>query len=141
MNGNKEFPVDDREWDSQERGLRAARDRGMDAMDPTAESYRRVARAVLNAPRCEPPADFAAGIVARIAVQDAGIERALFRCLLLVLATSSAVVAALYGGQWWQAMQGMFSGGALRWVLAGAACTALSWMIGRLHQPADHAGC
>ena len=140
MNSKKEFPLDDREWEIQERGMRAARDDGTNAMDPAAECYRRVAIALISTPRCGPPADFARSIVEQIAVRDAGVERALFRSLLLVLAASSVVVTGLYAGQWWQAMQGMLTGGALQWVVAGMGCVALSWMIGQLHQLADNTG-
>lgn len=140
MNSKKEPLVDDREWETQERGMRTARDRETGAMDPSAESYRRVAMALSNAPRCEPPADFASSIVEQIALRDAGIDRALFRSLFLVLAASSVIVTALYGGQWWQAMQEMLTGGALQWVLPGTGCVALSWMISQLRPLADHAG-
>ncbi len=134
MNNKNELPVDEREWESQERGMRASRDRGTDAMDPTADSYRRVAMALTNAPRCEPPADFAAAVMAQIAIRDAGVERALLRGLVLVLAAASVIVTALYAGPWWQAMRGMLTGGALQWVVAGTGCVALSWMVGQLRQ-------
>lgn len=142
MNNRKEPQFDDREWESQERGMRAARKAGPEtgAMDAAAEHYRRVAMAMVGAPRSEPPADFVSNVVEQVALHDAGIERALFRGLSLVLAASSVIVAALYGGQWWQAMQEMLTGGGLQWVLAGSACAALSWMTRQLHQRADHLG-
>lgn len=135
MSRKKEPPlVDEREWESQERGMRAARDHGADTMDAVANSYRRVAMALSSAPLCEAPPDFATAVVAQIANRDAGVERALFRGLVLVLAAASVIVTALYGGQWWQALQGMLEGGALQWVVAGTGCVALSWMVGQLQQ-------
>lgn len=134
MNDRKAPPVDDREWEIQERGMRAARGHGADASDPAAESYRRVAMAVATAPHRRPPADFATGVMQQIARREAGIERALFRSLLLVLAAAATVVATLYGGQWWRALQGASTAGALPWVMAGTGCVALSWMIGQLQQ-------
>lgn len=114
--------------------MRAARGHGTDASDPTTDSYRRVAMAVTSAPHREPPADFAAGVMLQIARREAGIERVLFRSLLLVLAAAAVIVTALYGDQWWQAMQGASTADALPWVMAGTACVVLSWMIGQLHQ-------
>ncbi|MEG3191239.1 hypothetical protein [Lysobacter sp. D1-1-M9] len=134
MNGKQAPPIDDHEWETQERGMRAARGPGKDPMDPAAESYRRVALAVIRAPRREPPADFVAGVVEQVARREAGIERALFRGLLLVLAAASVIVTALYGGQWWRAVQQASAGGALPWIMAGTGCVTLSWMIGQLHQ-------
>ena len=131
MNSRK----DEHEWELQERAMRAARDHRAPTTDPAAENYRRVAVALCSAPRNEPPTDFASEMARQIARQNSGIERALFRGLFLTLAASSVVVTALYGGQWWQAVQGISNDGALQWVLAGTGCVALSWMISRLRQP------
>lgn len=136
MSSKKEPPpVDEREWESQERGMRAARDDGADTVDAVAKSYRRVAMALSSAPRCEPPPDFATAVVAQIANRDAGVERVLFRGLVLALTAASVIVTALYAGRWWQALQeGMLEVGALQWVVAGMGCVALSWMMGQLQQ-------
>lgn len=140
MNSRKEGQVDEREWEMQERGLRAMRDGGTARNDPAAESYRRVAAALDCAPRSEPPRDFASEMAMQIARQNAGIERALFRGLFLLLAVSALIVTALYGGQWWQAMQATLTDGALQWILAGAGCMALSWMIGQLRRSTELMG-
>lgn len=134
MNSKKAPPIDDREWEIQERGMRAAHSRRAEATDPAVECYRRVATALLHAPRSEPPADFASAVVAQVAVRDTGIERALFRSLFVVLAAVSVIVTALYGDQWWRAVQGVPVEGALQWLVAGTGCVALSWMGGQLHQ-------
>lgn len=135
MNRRKEFPVDELEWESQERGMRAARDRVPEAMDPAADSYRRVARALASARHCEPPADFAATVVSQVAIRGAWVERALLRGLVLVLAVASVIVTALYLAPWWRAVQGALTGGALQWVVACTGCLALSWMVGQLRLP------
>ena len=134
MNSSKDTPVDEHEWELQERAMRAARDHQAPTTYSAAESYRRVAVALSSAPRSEPPADFASAMALQIAQQDSGIERLLFRGLILTLAASSVVVTALYSGQWWQAVQGISNDGALQWVLAGTGCVALSWVISQLRQ-------
>lgn len=132
MNIRKDTPVDEHEWEVQERAMRAARDQRIISTDPAAESYRRVAVALDSAPRSEPPTDFASTMARQIAQQNSGIERALFRGLFLAFAASSVVVTALYAGQWWQTVQGIPNDGALQWALVGTGCVAFSWMIDRL---------
>lgn len=134
MNSNKEPPFDDREWEIQELGMLAARGDGTDAMDPAAESYRRIATALINTQRYDPPPDFAVGVVEQIAVRDAGIDRVIFRSFALVLVAASIIMAALYGDQWWQAIQEELTGSARQWLTVGTGCVVLSWMMGRLHQ-------
>lgn len=137
MNSRKEVPIDEHEWEVQERGLRAARYGVAAGTDPAAESYRRVAAALDSAPRSEPPGDFAAGMVMQIAQQNAGIERVLFRGLVLALAASAVIVTALYGEQLLQAVQANSTDGALQWIAAGLGCMAMSWMAGQLRRTAD----
>ena len=139
MSTSKDTPVDEYEWELQERAMQAARDHRGPTTCPAAESYRRVAVALSSA-RSEPPAGFASAMARQIAQQNPGIERALFCGLFLALAASSVVVTALYGGQWWQAVQGISHGGAGQWVLAGTGCMIFSWMISRLRQPARFVG-
>lgn len=140
MNSSKDTPVDEHEWELQERAMRAAREHRAPTTYAAAESYRRVAVALSSAPRSEPPAGFAYAMARQIAQQNSGFERALFRGLFLTLAASSVVVTALYGGQWWHAVQGISHDGAGQWVLAGTGCVVLSWMISRLRQPARFVG-
>lgn len=133
MNAGKEPVIDDREWEIQERGLHAARTGGEDGMDPAAESYRRVATALIRGPHAEPPADFATGVLEQVASRQAGMERALLRSLSLVLAASTVAVTALYAAPWWQAMQGMLGDGAPGWAALGTGCVVVSWMVRQLH--------
>lgn len=134
MNSSKDAPLDEREWEIQERAMRGTHDHREPDPDPASASYRRVADALVSAPHAEPPTDFASTVALQIAQQNAGIERMLCRGLFVTLAASAVVVTALYGGQWWQALQGALDDGTLQWVLAGAGCMALSWMISQLHQ-------
>ena len=134
MNSSKDTPLDEHEWEVQERAMRAAHDQREPDSDPAAESYRRVADALRSSPHGQPPADFASAMARHIAQQNAGIERVLFRGLFLTLAASSVIVTALYGGRWWQVLQGVSGDGAPQWVLAGTGCIALSWMINQLRQ-------
>jgi len=131
--------IDPREFEQQERALRE--DAG----------YREVARALRRAPG-EPPTDFAASVAALAAAEaapvhaqpavalgrtasahaaDGVLERRLLRALAVAFAASGAVVAAIYGREWLGGFAAMASalGGstALNWVLAVAACVALSW--------------
>lgn len=134
MSRGKEPGIDEREWEIQERGMRAARGRGTVATpaDPTAERYRQVAEALISAPRSEPPPDFAAGVVRQIPDRDAGVERALLRALILLLTAASVATIALYGIGWWRAMREALTGGAMQWLMAAAGCAALSWIIGQV---------
>lgn len=136
MNSTRETRIDEHEWESQERGLRAVRNGVATAMDPLAESYRHVAAALDSAPRSEPPGDFAADMVMQIARQSTGIERMLFRGLVLALAASALIVTALYGEQLLQTVQASSTYGALQWIAAGSGCVALSWMASQLRRSA-----
>jgi len=135
MNSHEKFPVDEREWQAQERALREIRS-GMGPRDASTGGdetlvarYRRVAQAL----RVPPPSGLHAGFaaeVARLAGQaapDTGIERGLLRALASAMALSSAVVVAAYGVQWWRALVHLLGSDALGWTLAAAACAAMSW--------------
>ncbi len=134
MNGRKEPVVDDCEWEAQERGLRAARNGESSAADPEIEVYRRLASALSCAPHSAPPADFASRIARQVAAPDTGIEIALHRSLLVVLALTSFIVIALYGGQWWQAARAALTGSALPWFLAGIGCLVLTWTVSQVQR-------
>lgn len=133
--------LDEREWQAQERGMRAAQRDDTSATDPQVANYRVVAQALRSAPHSQPPADFAAA-VARLAAarSDAGLERVLSRMLLAVFVVSSVVVTALYGGRWWQSVHQTLGGDALAWLLAGMGCLAVSWLLGQLRPIAGDSG-
>lgn len=137
MSNTDQSRIDEHEWDLQERGLRAARNAGAPEADSATESYRRVAAALACMHGSEPPPDFTSAVMMQIARQNAGIERALFRGLSVVLAASALVATALYGEQWLQAVQATSTDGPLQWVWAGTGCVVLSWMIGQLRRPEE----
>lgn len=132
-------PIDDAEWQAQERGLRAARD-SVHAADGLDASYRLIAQAVQSAPGCEPPVDFAAAVVAHVASNEAGFERWLSQLLLAVFLVASGIVAVVYGGELWQTMQQGLGEGASGWIVAAITCAALSWMLASTHRRALLAG-
>ena len=96
MNTRDKHAIDESEWEAQERGMRAALGRDTDGLpDEAVATYRAVAEALMSAPRSEPPDDFAADVVERVARHDAGSERLLSRILLFVFLAASAMAGAL----------------------------------------------
>lgn len=121
--------IDPEEWQAQERGLRAALS-GQRA-GPEATDYLRIAQAIACAPQSGPPMRFARDVAVRIARHDAGIERWVSRVLLAVLAIAVLALGALFGPAWWSTVERTAGSAATGWLLAGAACVALSWLAGR----------
>jgi hypothetical protein len=140
VNTTNQPTIDEREWEAQECGMRAAAGAGPDSMDPAAATYRVVAEALATLPRSEPPADFAACVARQVALSDAGLERPLSRILLVVFVMALAVVGILFGQPAWQLLREALDSDALGWLLAGASCLALSWMGGRAVEFSSHAG-
>ena len=138
MSNHEKFPVDEREWQAQERALREVRT-GTASRDATpgddalVARYRRVAHALRVPPTSGLHAGFAAEVARLAATQEAtpdtGFERGLLRALVWAMALSSAVVVAVYGVQWWQAWAQLLGADALGWTVAVAACAALSWSL------------
>jgi hypothetical protein len=132
-------PVDEREWQAQERALRemragmAPRDAAPGSDDALAARYRHVARALAVPPAPGLHAGFAVQVAqlaaTRHAAPDTDFERGLLRALLLAMALSSAVVVAVYGVQWWRASAQLLGTDTLGWTIAVAACAALSWSL------------
>ena len=131
--------IDPREWDLQEQALRE------DA------AYREVARALRRSPG-EPPADFAASVVASVAglapagsanavpargpVSAAGdglFERWVLRAGAAVLGIALVYAIARFGDaarDGFAAIVAMLGGStALNWLAAAGACMALSWVF------------
>lgn len=133
MSMTKEPSIDEREWQAQERGMRAAQGDDADTADFPTAPYRVVAQALRSTPCSQPPVDFASS-VARLAASrsDAGIERMLSQMLLAVFAISALVVVGLYAGRWWQSVHQAFGDDTLAWLLAGTGCLVVSWMFGQL---------
>ena len=113
--------IDPDEWQAQERGLRAALS-GQRA-GPDAPDYLRIAQAIASAPQSGPPMRFARDVAA--------IERWVSRVLLAVLAVAVLALVSLFGPAWWRAIEHAAGNAATGWLLAGAACVALSWLAAR----------
>ncbi len=128
-------PVEEREWQAQERALQDLR-AGVAAQDPLAARYRAVV-AALRAPVPDGlPPDFAARVAAQVArvahaPLDTRLERTLVNALTVLLGLSGAVTAAVYGRQWLPAILAplhLDSASAINWALALGTCVAMSWL-------------
>jgi hypothetical protein len=138
-------PVDEREWQAQERAMREARD-GVASVDPMTHRYRKVADALRTPLPDLLPADFAAQVARQaeanatapiVIVPDAPFERGLLRGAIGVLGLGSAVVAAVYGRAWIAPTLELLhldSNVAVNWALALAACVAASWLMDQLRR-------
>ena len=130
-------PLGEREWDAQERALRAEAEGAALGQDPLVARYRVVARALRQPMPPALPANFAQMLAARVgrAPLDTRVERTLTGALTVLLLASAAVVAALYGGEWLRASLALLppvSASALDWLLAGVAGVATSWSLSAL---------
>ena len=134
MSRKHETPIDPREWEAQERGMRAALGRDLPGTDAVTANYRIVAEALAAMPRTDPPPGFAADVAGRVARDAAGLERVLSWVLLFVFLIAMVVVAAQYGPPWWQSLRGAFSADAMTWMLAGLGCVVASWAGSRWHE-------
>ena len=149
-------PIDEREWQAQERAVRDARE-GVPSTDPLARHYRKVADA-LRAPLPDAlPDDFAASI-ARLAeanarapapvpdlvqaAQSGSLERGLLRGALGVFGLGSAVVVGLWGPTWVAPIASFLqldSAAAVNWALALGACVGTTWLTDQLRRRREQA--
>lgn len=130
---NPHPPIDEREWQAQERAMHNGRATAPHD-DPLVATYRPVAAAARHASPPELPADFAVQVAALVrgearAVPDGCLERVLLRILLALMPVALAAVLVLFGMRWWQASVALLGEDALRWVLVAAACAVVSWGI------------
>lgn len=138
--------IDEREWQAQEDGMRAAHgdapaETGSSTDLPAAANYRLVAQALRSSPANQPPADFADDVAQLAAVRsDAGFEHLLSQVLVLAFTVSLLVVAALYGQRWWQLVHQALGGDALAWLLPSLVCLGVSWVVGQLQPIRTDAG-
>ena len=133
----------DREWQAQERALQEEGSNAPATHDPLVARYRVIARALRQPLPAALPDDFAERVAARVAHAklDTRVEQGLMRALVALLALSGAVVAAVYGAGWVQAIATVLSplsGTAANWMLALAACVAMTWSLQALGR-GDHA--
>lgn len=130
------MPVDEREWQAQERALQEER-LHLGGGDPRLGSYRAIARALRQPLPHGLPADFARQLAARLgrAPLDTRVEQGLLRGLVALFGLSGAVVAAMYGQAWLPAILAVLpasSPNAMPWLLAVAACVGMSWAFDQL---------
>lgn len=122
---------DEREWQAQERALRAER---LHLSGEADASYRRVAAALRRVPPVALPADFARRMALRVgaATLDLRVERWLLLACCALLAIAVPVAFALYGGSGVEVAAAVFpalSQAAPGWLLALAACVALNGLM------------
>jgi len=125
-----------REWQAQERALRAERARERSQGDPAVAQYRLIARALRDPPLAPLPSDFAVRTAARVAGTHAVSERVdvwLGRALLALLLLAGVAAVLVYSGDSLRDFSlSMPERAALRiqtlasWGMAIAACVALS---------------
>lgn len=141
-----ESPVDEHEWQLQERAWRDERDGAAASDDPSLAEYRRVVRALREPLPHGLPADFAARVAARAEARRRTaslVEDVLTQVLLAALGIAGGVVAFRSGGSWLHEatarlpVQDLNLG--LQWGLAIAACLGLSWGMEHLRRRTPHA--
>jgi hypothetical protein len=124
-----------REWQAQERALRAERTRERPRGDPAVAQYRLIARALRDPPLAPIPGDFAVRVAARVAGPQAVGEHVdvwLGRALLALLLLAGVAAMFVYNGDLREfsvslperalfRMQTLLS-----WGMAIAACVGLS---------------
>jgi hypothetical protein len=125
-----------REWQAQERALRAERAGERSQGDPAVAQYRLIARALRDPPLAPLPSDFAVRTAARVAGAQAASERVdvwLGRALLALLLIAGMAAVVVYNGDSLRDFSlSMPERTALRmqtlasWGMAIAACVALS---------------
>lgn len=133
------LPVDEVEWQAQERAWRDERAGVPAGDDPLQASYRTIARALRTPPPGRLPSNFAVQVAARAgrlpphASLDLRFEQRLMRVLVGVFALSAAVATALYGPQ---ALSGLAAlvpalsaDASLDWLTLVAGCMGLSWSL------------
>ena len=141
-----ETPVDDHEWQLQERAWREERDGAATSDDPALADYRRVARALREPMPHGLPPDFAARVAARAEARRrtaSRVEDVLTQVLLAALGIAGGVVAVQSGGSWLHAATARLPaqdlGLGLHWGLAILACLGLSWGTEHLRRRTPHA--
>lgn len=134
-------PAHEREWQAQERALRAER-LGLDPSngDARVRHYRLLARALREPMPSALPADFAQQMAARAAAMPAHgkadgtrLEFALIGALVATLAVAAIVVIADYGSTWLPALRQLLPAAgspSMSWILALGGCIGASWLVG-----------
>lgn len=140
---NDPHPMNEAEWQAQERARRNARLHLSAAADDAGSApYRLLAQALRETPMPALPEDFARNVAQRAlaaASDDGRMERAMTAVLGITLGLAGTVTALYYGAAWWEASASLVEGGsasAAGWVAALAGCVGLSWLAGRVRPQA-----
>lgn len=136
---NDQHPLNESEWQAQERARRNARLHLSAAADDAGSApYRLLAQALRETPMPALPADFARNVAQRAlaaTADDGRLERAMTAVLGVTLGLAGAVTALHYGAAWWEASASLVAGdsaSAAGWIAAVAGCMGLSWLAGRV---------
>lgn len=121
MTSDKPLPIDEADWQAQERTLRSQEN----SVLASALATHRIG---------EPPVDFAASVVASVALRESAAERRTIRLLLAAFAVVIGVAIAFYGASCWQALNALPGDHARGWVVIGLTCIVLS-SVPRLLRP------
>lgn len=141
-------PFDDhaseREWQAQERAMRAER-LGLDSNrdDARVQRYRLITRALRQPPADALPADFAQQMAARAAPHAVSaemprerlLEAAWFACVIGIFVIAAAATIILYHQDWLAALRialPTLDPQTIRWPMTFAGCLGLSWVLGKL---------
>lgn len=140
-------PAQEREWQAQERAMRAERLR----LDPAAgdarmRRYRLLARTLREPMPDALPADFAQRMAAQVAATparrhaaDTRLESALASALAAVLLAAGAATLAIYGNAWLPSFRDLLPAAgapATSLLLALGGCIGASWLLGLWQQHA-----
>lgn len=128
--------VDEREWQAQERAMRAERSAAsLDDDDMLAASYLGVSRALREPPMVPLPMAFAADVARHVqATQEANaerFERILTHALVAALGVSAGVICVIHGAQWLPALEKAMPNGGGTWLSLVAACAGMHWTMER----------
>jgi hypothetical protein len=127
--------VDEREWQAQERAMRAERNAVPLGDDTQAAPYLGISRALREPPMAPLPMDFAADVARHVqAAQDANaerFERILMHALIAVLGVSAGVLCVIHGAQWLRAIGNAMPDGGGTWLAVVATCAGMHWTMER----------
>jgi hypothetical protein len=131
--------IPEREWQAQERALRAERLHLSDAADDAdTHAYRAVMRALRQAPTARLPDDFAAQVSRLAAAERRGgvadrIESLAAALLFALLAIGGILLATRYDAAWWRPLLTLVPASVWSnpWLPSLAACVAVTALLSR----------
>lgn len=127
---------DEREWQAQERAMRAVRSAAsLDDDDTQAAPYLGISRALREPPMTSLPMGFAADVARHVQVAQVAsaerFERILMHVLIAVLGVSAGVICVIHGAQWLPAIEHAMPDNGGTWLAVVAACAGMHWTMER----------